>query len=326
MSYKKATKAALEKNACSHYWHAVCELMAISRPAAFLAALISLSCLLGVATPTSTWAQTASGLPLDANGWTVFTPSSDTHIIYVSDSTGNDSTGVIGDSTHPYKTLAQGVSLLRNGYPDWLLLKKGDIWTNQSLSNLYVSGRSATEPMLFSSYGSGPQPQVRPSAALYQNGIGSAYGYTASNIAVVDIDFYAYLRDPSGPNTEGAMNMEGAFWNNASQNWLLFEGCKFRFFTDGVNTNVTNTDRLPQHSIQTLVFRRNIVVDNHPGSGFGTADTINFTMDENLFDQNYTVSGAGSGRRVQQHNFYIAGYYPDSANSGVPQNSGLTAF
>src|SRR6516164_3717349 len=187
MSYKKATKAALEKNACSHYWHAVCELMAISRPAAFLAALISLSCLLGVATPTSTWAQTASGLPLDANGWTIFTPSSDTRIIYVSDSTGNDSTGVIGDSTHPYKTLAQGMSLLRNGYPDWLLLKKGDTWTNQALSNINVSGRSATEPMLFSSYGTGAQPLIQVSAALTNEGVGPTYGYSADYIAVVDI-------------------------------------------------------------------------------------------------------------------------------------------
>src|SRR3974390_3679878 len=82
----------------SHYWLATCALIAIPRPFAFLAALISLSVVLGVAAPTLTWAQTASasGLPLDANGWTTFPPSSNTQIIYVFGSQGNDSTGVIG--------------------------------------------------------------------------------------------------------------------------------------------------------------------------------------------------------------------------------------
>jgi chitodextrinase len=174
--------------------------------------------------------------------------------------------------------------------------------------------------MVFSSYGTGAQPLIQVSAALSPMGVGAQYGYVADNIAVVDIDFYAYLRDPSGPNTEAGLVVIGAWWNNASQNWILIEGCKFRFFYDGVNTNVTNTNTLPQHSIQTLIFRRNIVVDNHPGSGFGTADTTNFIMDENLFDHNYV----GTQRGNQQHNFYIAGYYPDG--SSVTPNTGLTAY
>src|SRR5450830_1516621 len=83
-------------------------------------------------------------------GWTVFTASSDTQLVYVSSTAGNDSTGVIGDPTHPYQTIAKGVSLLRNGYPDWLLLKKGDSWTESNY--ILVSGRSASEPMVISSY------------------------------------------------------------------------------------------------------------------------------------------------------------------------------
>ena len=85
-------------NAVLHSRQAVRGLAAIPRSIAFLTAFISLSGLLGVATSTLLQAQTvsASGLPVDANGWTVFTASADTKIIYVSSSTGNDSTGIIG--------------------------------------------------------------------------------------------------------------------------------------------------------------------------------------------------------------------------------------
>lgn len=60
-----------------------------------------------------------------SSGWTVFVPSSDTRTIYVSSSTGNDSNNGLSEST-PKRTIAAGKSLLRNGYPDWLLLKCGD--------------------------------------------------------------------------------------------------------------------------------------------------------------------------------------------------------
>jgi mucin-2 len=327
MSYKKA---ALEqsidptKDACSYYWQAVCESMAISRPVAFLGAFISLSCLLGVATPTSTQAQTASyTLPLDSNGWTVFTPSSDTHIIYVSDSTGNDSTGVVGDSTHPYKTLAKGMSLLRGGYPDWLLLKKGDTWTNQSLSNINMSGRSATEPMLFSSYGTGAQPLIQVSAALTNEGVGPTYGYSADYIAVVDIDFYAYLRDPSGPFTESGLNVFGAFWAHAPENWILIEGCQFRFFTIGAYIYATENGWTGTYNyvIQNLFLRRDIVVDNSAHGVLIDGISPNFVFEENLFDHNYYDSGTPSN---MDHNFYIGGYKPDG--TVVTPNTGITAY
>jgi hypothetical protein len=42
---------------------------------------------------------------LDANGWTVFTPSADTHKIYVSNSIGSDANDGLSEST-PVKTLS----------------------------------------------------------------------------------------------------------------------------------------------------------------------------------------------------------------------------
>ncbi len=74
---------------------------------------------------------TAQNLPLEAQGWTVFTPSTDTRIIYVSSSDGNDASAEtytsaqINDPFNPpasiktYKTVAEVRKQLRDNYPDW---------------------------------------------------------------------------------------------------------------------------------------------------------------------------------------------------------------
>src|SRR6185436_13199158 len=66
-----------------------------------------------------------AGITARAAGWTVITPSTDSRIIYVSSSGGADTNSGLSKTT-PKKTIAAGKALLRNGYPDWLLLKRGD--------------------------------------------------------------------------------------------------------------------------------------------------------------------------------------------------------
>ena len=52
----------------------------------------------------------------------------------------------------PVKSIAKGVTLLRNGSPDWLELKRGDVF-NESIPDWTKSGRNAQEPMVITSYG-----------------------------------------------------------------------------------------------------------------------------------------------------------------------------
>src|SRR5688572_21963771 len=90
-------------------------------------------------------AQSATaGMMRDANGWTNFTPSGDSRVIYVS-STGNDSNSGLSASS-PVKTIAKAKTLMRDLKPDWMLLKRGDTW-NESLGDWRRRGRSSTEPM-----------------------------------------------------------------------------------------------------------------------------------------------------------------------------------
>ena len=119
---------------------------------------------------------TVAGFALDANGWPIITPPSGARIIYVSSSTGNDNNNGLTPQT-AVATIAKGESLLRNGYPDELLLKAGDTFVNQSFGYLNVSGQSATAPMVIGTYGTGPAPIVETTPNTGDEvGIGSLPG------------------------------------------------------------------------------------------------------------------------------------------------------
>jgi len=109
-------------------------------------------------------------------GFTTFTPSVDSRVVYVSTSTGNDANDGLSEST-PKRTIAAGYDLMRDGYPDWLLLKRGDIFhyngtqgvSGLSLtgagSNLVKAGRSNEERMLIGAYG--PDVSARPRIVMF---------------------------------------------------------------------------------------------------------------------------------------------------------------
>src|SRR3954470_8713139 len=84
------------------------------------------------------------------DGWTQFSPSGDSRLIYVSTS-GNDSNSGL-NSWEPKRTIAAGADLLRDGYPDWLLLRSGETW-NETLPGWGKGGRSASEPMRVAVFG-----------------------------------------------------------------------------------------------------------------------------------------------------------------------------
>ncbi len=103
--------------------------------------------------------QNAIVYTLNGNGFTTFTPSSDTQIISVSSSQGiNSNTG--SSPTTPVQTIAYAESLITVGHPVWLLLKSGDTW-NESIGQWKWPGDSPNAPSLVSSYGTGALPLLK---------------------------------------------------------------------------------------------------------------------------------------------------------------------
>jgi hypothetical protein len=239
---------------------------------------------------------TTTGLSLDTNGWTIFNAGANTRKIYVSNSTGNDSNSGLS-SNSPVKTLAMGVSLMRDGFPDWLLLNQGDKWTEQNLL-LCAPGQSATQPALISTYGTGARPVVQVSSQLGM-GIGSVPGDGCTGtqplyLAISGVEFYAYDRDPASagyaPATVDSL-LDGALFQNPVA-WLLLENNKFSFFETNVNIQLGGAGFVG--------LRRNVIVDaysiNEYGPGVYLDNVTSALIEENILDHNgwnATVPGAG---------------------------------
>ena len=86
----------------------------------------------------------------------------DSRLIYVSSTAGDDANDGLSPAS-PKQTLAGAVDLLRNGYPDWLFLRRGDSWT-EGFKPFDFSGRSDSEPIVITAYGPGDvSPMVIPS-------------------------------------------------------------------------------------------------------------------------------------------------------------------
>ncbi|CAN0464885.1 unnamed protein product, partial [Phaeothamnion confervicola] len=104
----------------------------------------------------------------------------------------------------PCATTSKAQSLMRDRSPDWMLLKKGDTWTggvNGATGGWGKSGRSAAEPMLISSYGTGARP-------LFKDGglNTSCYSTIKTNgqfMAIVGIECYNDVADPTSPSYVG---------------------------------------------------------------------------------------------------------------------------
>ena len=131
---------------------------------------------------------------------------------------------------------------MREGYPDHLLLKRGDTWTLTDKLNP-VSGRSASEPVLISAYGTGARP-------IISNG-------TTDLVRAISDEYQAYIGlhfDGTGRAVaDGADNLTG-FDLRSSGDDILLEDCLIDSFGKGVN--------IAAGSFTNITVRRNVIVNS----------------------------------------------------------------
>jgi hypothetical protein len=232
--------------------------------------------------------------PLDAQGWSIFTPNAlNTRIVYVSSSTGNDSNSGLSPAL-PRRTIAAGKALIRNGFPDWLLLKKGDAW-DESVGNWPTVGSSLGEPQLLGSYGTGARPLVRSGAS--QGMLGSGGG-SRRWLAVVGIHFRGRDNAPtSAPSGISFLTPVEGF---------LIEDCLVERYQVGIVIDGFDG------RFRDVRLRRNIVVDNYSVSTTHAGGTYlsridGLLLEENVFDHNGWLPSVtnATGPTIHRHNIYI---------------------
>lgn len=236
-----------------------------------------------------------------STGFTVFKPSADSKLIYVSSSVGSDSNNCLSEAA-PCKSISAGLEKMRNGYPDHLYLKRGDVWREERLQNLH-SGRSATEPAVITYYG---QSGARPKLENTGNSLHIFKG-AMKNFAFIGLEFSAYKMDTKNSAFTGT-NPADIVMLGGNQN-IWFEDNKFHHVEVVVqaweNANPTN-----------ITLRRNIWTgayytkssfdrDKRP-SNLYAAGVVGLTLEENVFDHggwHATVPGAAAN--MYNHNVYI---------------------
>lgn len=228
----------------------------------------------------------------DANGWTVFTPSSDTDVVYVDPTLGNNSTCASYRTTDPEMgsnpfepdgavipcaDFATAYSMTGNGEPDWILIKRGET-LEEYLGDLSRSGDSLTEPFLIGSYGtSGAIPVILPGANTPAIRITS----TTSNLAIVGLEFYAEDRNPTtngGTFPDGASGIYVYLSGSASLTGFLLEGCKLSYYEGNMIQNDGS-------GIVDVEFRRNILSNNYSTVGHSQGLFLAL-LDNVLFEEN----------------------------------------
>jgi hypothetical protein len=244
------------------------------------------------------------------NGWTVIaeTPSpagteTGTRKIYVSSSIGDDSNP--GTEAYPLATIGRALreppaspaptplNLARNGFPDWVLLKRGDTFFERVSINL--SGRSPSEPFVLGAYGTGPRPKIHSGLQ------GAIIANLKNHIAIFDLDLRAQLWTGGQVERPTAIS----FMNSSH---VTIEGVKIENFHTGiVIQNCCGNAR-----ISGIRLRRNSVLgsytthtDTHAG-GLYLAGADQSLIAENTFDHNgWNEDVPGAGTTIFRRNGYF---------------------
>ena len=248
---------------------------------------------------------------LDAAGWTVLSPSEDTQIIYVSSSRGDDANSGLSAAA-PVKTLDKGYELVRDGYPDWLLLRRGDIWNEAFNSKWQKSGRSQGEPMVISGYGTGRRPEIRPGIEAPLRIIAKDKAIGLHHLAFVGLDFYADSRDPNSPtfNPEHASANAPGVWVGTTGGDILIENCRMRFFRNNITVKRPTTTEDITLRLKNVRLRRNVITDAYTtatgGTGLFASDVVDLLVEGNVFDHNgWNDAVDGAEPTVFNHNIYL---------------------
>lgn len=225
----------------------------------------------------------------DAEGWTIVDQvPGQSRLVYVSSSVGLNTNDGLTELT-PKQTIVAGKALMRDGFPDWILLKAGDTFSEGDI-RIEKCGASVDAKHVWTSYGTGDRPILKTGRLWYGEGV-----KPCEHMAILGLHFYEPRNDPAAPEyTGGSQTRFGFQILAAASDDVLIEGCKFTY---------CSTQMQIQGGLTTLMdnvtIRRNIFQN---GTEFGVQVNWcqNAIIEENIFDKN-----GWDKRTVQLHNIYL---------------------
>ncbi len=227
-------------------------------------------------------------------GWTPLESAADARRVHVSSSSGSDANDGLTVRT-PKATIGAAIELLRDGHPDWLLIKRGDEFPD-GVGDWVCSGRSAAEPMVVTTFGT---EEERP-VFHCRSGDGLAlHKKPVHDVAFVGLHFVAASADRDSCYGISLL---------APCERVLIEDCRIeRFFT---NLRFQGPHR-------DLKLRRSVVADAYTvgdahAQGMYVEEVQGCLIEECVFDHNgWQDDVPRANATMFRHNLYIQGNTSD---------------
>ncbi|MCZ6835945.1 MAG: right-handed parallel beta-helix repeat-containing protein, partial [Planctomycetota bacterium] len=198
----------------------------------------------------------------------------------------------------PLRTIEAGKDLMRDGMPDWLLLKRGTVFYDR-IGSWDKSGRSASEPMIITGYGSN---SARPRLLTgNETGIGIFSGDHVNNFVISGIHFEAHTYDGISNHIVGLLVLE-----TGSNH--LYEDCVFKNYTDNIVLQAGGV------GLRNVVIRRTLVLDAFrvgvpwgKSQGMFASGVHGLLIEECIFDHNgWSEEHPSAPANIFSHNIYIS--------------------
>lgn len=249
-------------------------------------------------------------LNLSSDGFTQFTRSADTRVIYVAANGDDDNDGLT--TATPMRTASAAYRKLRNGMPDWLLFKSGDTFRG-NLGTISKSGRSSSEPMLISTYGEGPRPIMLSPG---NNWAAKFFQTNGDHVAFVGLHIISEDKDFTRPGFN-SRNLTDEEWNTSAITFLgdaqdvLIEDCIMEYFKFAIVMQSSPNDG----HIRDVRIRRNAILNSYGhwdrnvaghSSGLYAAYADGLLIEENVWHHNGWSDEVDGARKTKfNHNMYV---------------------
>lgn len=242
-------------------------------------------------------------------------PTDDSRMIYVSNA-GNDTTGD-GSIGAPYATYTKAYTRVRDGYPDWVLFKCGDTWTDVTFAPK-KDGLDENNRIVFTSYGSGARPLFKSSRILIQGGSSDHAAYQWYD----RLHFYEPINDPSAPEfgigtakSHAVRMLDGTLGNEMPINWIMLHDCVFEYYGTNIQIqHVESPDRTD--TMEHIDMHRCVIAHSTSDVNTFWTGVSDFFITENAY-----VDAYWDNRRVFEHHIYLK--YCNYQNTDAIERTGL---
>lgn len=235
-------------------------------------------------------------------GYTTFELPPGGRRIYVSASSGDDKNNGASPSL-AVRTLRHANTLVRDGHSDFMLLRRGDVFRNETLGK-FKSGESKTRPLVVASYG---DSHLRPKIFLDQHFIDHG-GAQRNFVALLGLHFVASAQEAHSPQFKGNSRV-GLRLVGGGQGWLI-EDCRFEHIELVIQSYAG-------HHYEEVELRRNVVRHNYQvgtcgqnakvrPSGLYASHVQGLRIEGNLFDHNgWNEDVPQACATMYNHNLYL---------------------